>query len=78
MFSKTIMEVLKKKISYHCGNTDDKMQSCGNCGISYYCSLKCQKLGWTSHKNFCKGDRKENKDDYRYINDRLSGPVKLL
>lgn len=36
-----------------CGVTDVPMKKCGGCKIVYYCSEKCQKKAWMSHKRHC-------------------------
>lgn len=36
----------------------DKYLYCSICSVTYYCSVKCQKLNWSSHKSTCcKKDR---------------------
>lgn len=32
----------------------ERLLKCGKCGLLYYCSKKCQKAHWTSHKKDCK------------------------
>ena len=38
----------RKKLS----KTDSKR--CSNCKLTYYCSVKCQRNNWKSHKTICK------------------------
>ena len=38
---------------YYCGQSGSK-KGCAKCRVAYYCSRKCQKLHWESHKKVCK------------------------
>ena len=43
-----------KQVCRHCGSTDlRKLQECGDCGLTLYCSRKCQKKDWESHQSRC-------------------------
>jgi len=36
------------------GETEDhKMDACGRCKVTYYCSKECQRKDWPVHKKFC-------------------------
>lgn len=72
------METYKIRICFHCGAIENKMKSCGDCGTTYYCSQKCQKNDWINHKNICKGESKENKENSRYVTDHLSEAASLF
>jgi len=36
-----------------CGNTETEPERCSNCLVAYYCSRKCQKKDWKTHKTVC-------------------------
>ena len=42
---------------------------CAGCGLTYYCSKKCQKDGWKSHKTMCKKEQKKKKSIKKNIKD---------
>lgn len=48
---------LKKEITCcsGCGEmTMNKMKTCGNCFVTFYCDKECQKSHWAEHKKTCK------------------------
>ena len=55
----TLEENGKKKISKMCSmcnmieEKDCNFMKCSNCKVSIYCSKKCQKKHWKSHKKYC-------------------------
>eukprot|EP01084_Bolivina_argentea_P291801 501557_1 len=42
-----------EKKCLQCKKFDIKLKICAGCQMAYYCSKKCQKLSWQSHKNYC-------------------------
>lgn len=38
----------------YCGNTGN-WSRCSSCKTVYYCSIECQQMDWSSHKDVCKG-----------------------
>lgn len=34
-------------------HADDYIEACGRCHTAFYCSEKCQKMDWETHKRFC-------------------------
>jgi len=41
------------RVCRRCGATKEKMNKCGGCKRVHYCSVKCQKEDWPSHKRAC-------------------------
>jgi hypothetical protein len=39
--------------AYHNSVAPIKLKMCSKCESSFYCSLDCQKIHWTSHKHHC-------------------------
>lgn len=37
----------------HCQTNAGRMKMCGKCGVALYCSVACQRRGWTRHKPAC-------------------------
>lgn len=47
----------KRRICMHCASTEPlypAYQTCGGCRKVYYCSGKCQREDWSTHKQYCK------------------------
>lgn len=45
---------------YVCGQQLKEMFACSRCERPRYCSQRCQKLHWKSHRQLCKGRPREN------------------
>jgi len=54
-----VLEINKKAatICAHCGLCEfmvEDLKACGDCKMTYYCSLECQQKAWKFHKPHCK------------------------
>jgi SAM-dependent methyltransferase len=47
----------EKKICAYCNQGFEKILTCSRCGDRHYCSRKCQKDDWKSHKKTCHNDK---------------------
>ena len=34
--------------------SDTRLKRCGNCRVTYYCNVECQRSHWSQHKDECK------------------------
>ena len=50
---------LKDRFCACCGKVKKKMNKCGGCKTTHYCSTDCQKKDYKNHKNFCKNIKSE-------------------
>jgi len=44
--------IIKKECDVCAASTH--LKKCSGCGVTYYCSTACQKIGWKNHKTLCR------------------------
>lgn len=44
----------KIKSCYNCFTKEGKLRKCSGCKVVDYCSVDCQRIHWSQHKNSCK------------------------
>jgi hypothetical protein len=57
-----MVDVIKKLLASHCSTCkktkereeDPPLDTCSRCRLACYCSKKCQREHWVSHKEICK------------------------
>ncbi|KAK9899883.1 hypothetical protein P389DRAFT_5134 [Cystobasidium minutum MCA 4210] len=58
-------EAIEGPLYTHCADCYKaglKHKRCSGCLVAYYCSVECQKKGWTLHKTECKERQNEQKE----------------